>query len=103
MWNAEGKRLDKKFHSYYVSELEKLRKERNDPDYTEGWCIIDTSEYVKTLEDVCGILIYGDDDNAFNHLDEFIETYGEDEIYDLGFTAREVRNELEKYCERRQP
>lgn len=93
----EGKRLYYKFEKYYCDELEKLRKEKNDPEYCEGWCIIDNSDYVKTLEDVCGILIYGDDEFAFDHLDDFIKYNGEDDIYDLGYTAKEVKEALKKY------
>ena len=98
-WNDKGKSLYEKFEQYYYDELAKLRKEKKDPEYIEGWCIIDNEDYVRTLEDVCGILIYGDDDFAFQHLDDFIKQYGEDEVYDCGYTAREVRDELLKYCE----
>lgn len=93
---AEGKRLSDKFDRYYKEELECLRREFGDPNYFEGWCIIDTPKYVKTLEDVCGLAIYGEDD-AISHLKEFINTEGEDAIYDLGFTGREVLYKLLTY------
>ena len=94
---VKGNELNDRFDRYYCEELEYLRKEYNDPEYFEGWCIIDTPKYVKTLEDICGILIYGDDTNAVNHVEEFIRQYGENEIYDLGYTGKEVLNELTKY------
>ena len=94
---TKGNELFNKFHEYYYEELECLRKEYNDPEYTEGWCIIDTPKYVKTLEDICGVLIYGEDENAIGHVELFIETWGEDEVYNLGYTGKEVLNELARY------
>lgn len=89
----KGNELYELFNGYYITELEKLRKEKGDPNYVEGWCIIDNSDYVKTIEDLCGLLIYGYDEHVFEHLDGF----SDDDEYWEGYTVKEVREEISKY------
>lgn len=95
--NANGQKLYEKFERFHRERIDEIRKETGDYDYTEGWCVIDNSEYVKTLEDVCGIIIYGYDNDGIDHICEYIGDYGENSEYDLGFTARQVLVELMKY------
>ena len=82
----------------YLNELERLKKEYNDPEYHEGWCIIENDCFVKTLEDVVGLLIFGHDCNALGTIDEWIEIYGENDTY-FGFKLVDIMHELEKYFE----
>lgn len=82
----------------YNNELKRLQEERNDPDYQEGWCIIENSTFVKTLDDVVGLLIFGYDDNALGTIDEWIQECGEDDLY-FGFKLVDIMHELEKYIE----
>ena len=82
----------------YHNELKRLQKEKNNPNYFEGWCIIENDGFVKTLDDVIGLIIFGYDDNALGIIDEWIEDYGEDDTY-FGFKLIDIMHELEKYFE----
>ena len=82
----------------YDNELERLKKEYNNPDYHEGWCIIETNEFIKTLDDVVGLMIFGYDDNALGTIDEWIELDGEEGTY-FDFKLVDIMHELEKYFE----
>lgn len=85
----KGMEIFRKWESVYFAELEKLRKENNDPDFCEGWCIIDDADHIDTIEDEIGLLIFGYDDHVIDHLKEYIEDYGDDEYF-CGFTAQEI-------------
>jgi hypothetical protein len=87
-----------KWETKYWNELERLKKENNNPDYHEGWCIIENDNFVKTLDDVVGLMIFGYDDNALGTIDEWIEMDGEDDTY-FGFKLVDIMHELEKYFE----
>lgn len=93
----KGKLLYLGFEENYENELRRLREIKDDPDYTDGWCIIDDSRYVKTLEDVCGILLFGEGEHAIDHVKEFIRFNGDNDIYDLGYTAKTVLRKLQTY------
>lgn len=82
----------------YWNELERLKIEKNNPDYHEGWCIIENDSFIKTLDDAVGLLIFGYDDNALGTIDEWIKIYGEDDTY-FGFKFVDIMHELEKYFE----
>jgi hypothetical protein len=102
--NKEGQKLFNKWEKVYESELNKLRKEMNDEDYIEGWCIIDDYEHVKTIEDEVGLLIFGYDDYLPNYFDEWREHYDEDEVfftdfYGKDYTLKEVEELAMKYYE----
>lgn len=82
----------------YNNELERLQKQYNNPNYHEGWCIIENSNFVKTLDDVVGLMIFGYDDNALGVIDDWIQELGEDDTY-FGFKQIDIMHELEKYFE----
>ena len=82
----------------YHNELKRLQEEKKDPDYHEGWCIIENSNFVKTLDDVVGLLIFGYDDNALGTIDEWIGEWGENDLY-FGFKLVDIMHALEKYFE----
>lgn len=92
--NAKGLDLLNKWDGIYSNELEKLRKELNDPDYFEGWSIIDDGDHCPTIEDCVGLAVYGDDDNAIYHI---LENYRPDEHYAYGYTAAQVVEMLKTY------
>lgn len=96
--NKKGLELYDKWFKNYCLENDKLGGNSAESDFIEGWCIIDNDEYIKTLEDVCGLHIFGYD-NPFDILDEWIEDWGgaNDSIY--GYTFREIKAELLKYYE----
>jgi len=90
--NEKGKQLYDKFENFYVTELERLRKEKNDPEYIEGWCIIDNNNYVQDIEDEIGLLIYGYDEFVFDVLSDW-----ENVEYAFGLTGKEIKQKLEEY------
>lgn len=93
-----AKHIYDKWETKYRNELERLKNEYNDPDYHEGWCIIDNDDFVKTLDDVVGLFIFGYHDNALGTIDEWIEIYGENDTY-YGFKLVDIMHKLEKYFE----
>lgn len=65
--NEKGIEAWNKWERIYREELERLQKELNDPEYTEGWCIIDSYEFVKTLQDEAELCVwaYGEGVDAY--------------------------------------
>lgn len=102
--NEEGKKLFDKWMKVYEDELERLRKALNDEEYVEGWSIIDDYDFVKTIEDEVGLLIFGYDDYLPNQFDEWHKFYDEDEVfftdfYGKDYTLKEVEELAMKYYE----
>ena len=96
----QGVALNNEWYEKYCSENDKLGGNSAKGDFVEGWCIIDNSDYVKNLTDVCGLFIFGYDSgfgwSAVDTIDEWIEDYGAaDNAY--GFSLKEIRTELLKY------
>lgn len=96
--NEKGKELYDIWDKNYCKENDKLGGNSANGDFVEGWCIIDNDDYVKTLTDECGLLIFGYDDNAVNIVEEWMEDYGNEKAV-FGYTYEEIRNELLKYFE----
>lgn len=95
--NAKGKELYNIWEQNYFKENDKRGGNSVNGDYVEGWCIIDNDDYVKTLTDECGLLIFGYDDGAIDTVDEWIELYGADNVIFKGYTCANVKAELLKY------
>ena len=100
--NRKGEELYKIWQNNYYAENDKLGGDSASGQLVEGWCIIDNYDYIKTLTDECGLLIFGYDDNAVNVINEWIEEYGEDDVCfkDIdgkAYTFAEVKDELLKY------
>ena len=97
--NKKGFELYKKWEAIYYKELERLQKE--DPDFEEGWCIIDNDNFVKTADDLVGLLLFGYDDNIFNVIDEWKKydlVGGTDRLYDnIDLTVDELAERLKEY------
>lgn len=94
--NAAAYELYIKWENIYHQELERLRKEKNDPEYHEGWCIIENDNFIKSLDDVVGLLIFGYDDNALYTVCMWINDNGEEDTY-WGYRLKDIYSELEKY------
>lgn len=94
--NAAAEELYKKWENIYHQELERLRKEKNDPEFHEGWCIIENDNFIKSLDDVVGLLIFGYDDNALYTVGMWIDDDGEEDTY-WGYRLKDIYSELEKY------
>lgn len=82
-----------KWQGIYYNELYNLKEEFNDPEYEEGWCIIDNEHYVKDIDDEIGLLIFGYDDGVMDHLCWYRDKYKDDE-YAFGYTAQDIINIL---------
>ena len=95
--NEKGKKLYDIWEYNYCKENDKLGGNSAEGDFIEGWCIIDNDDYVKTLTDECGLLIFGYDNGAIYFIDELIETYGADETIFKEYTCGDIKRELMKY------
>ena len=95
MLTAKGWEVFNKWQDIYYKELERLQKEKNDPMYGEGWCIIDNFDFIKTIDDEIGLLIFGYDDGVIDILNEWKEDgIGGDEEYLFGYTINDIINIL---------
>lgn len=102
--NKKGLEIYNIWEKKYREENNRLGGDYENGDIVEGWCIIDTQEHVKTLTDICGLLVLGYDDSAVYHMEEYIDMYGENEEYftdhtGKAYTAAQVLQELSKYYE----
>ena len=95
--NKKGWEMFDKWQSIYEEELKRLREEMNDPDYTEGWCIIDNYNHVKTLEDEVGLLIFGYDEHIDSYFDEWRGVW-EDGFFRDAFGKEYTLAEVEQAC-----
>ena len=66
--NAKGEALYDKWERIYWEEITKQREQRGDPDFCEGWCIIDDWDHIHDINDEIGLLIFGYEDNAIYHV-----------------------------------
>ena len=102
--NAKGNELYDIWWKNYCKENDNLGGDSANHDFVEGWCIIDNTEYVKTLTDECGLLIFGYDTNAIYTVEEWIEDWGADDVIFTDtngndYTCAEIKEELLKYFE----
>lgn len=97
--NAKGKEMYNIWEKHYCNENDKLGGNSANGDFVEGWCIIDNNDYVKTLTDECGLLIFGYDEYAIDVVNEWIEMYGENALIYEDYTCANVKEELLKYFE----
>lgn len=94
--NDKGIKLYDKWTSIYDDELERIRKEKNDAGYVEGFCIIDNNKFIKTVEDFIGLYIHG-------YYEDFIDIFinewktSGDAICCFGLSYDEVESEIRKY------
>lgn len=97
--NEKGRELYNIWWHNYCKENDRLGGDSSNHDYVEGWCIIDNDDYVKTLTDECGLLIFGYEDDAIYTVKEWMENRKGEDICAYDFTFTEVLNELKKYFE----
>ena len=98
--NQKGRELFDKWQNIYYTENDNLGGNWREGNLIEGWCIIDNYEYIKNIHDECGLLIYGYEEDALYHVEEWqeMENATDDTIYDkkLMFTYGELKAELKK-------
>lgn len=100
--NDKGIALQNKMCALHESVIRKIRIERNDDDYDEGWTVIDDDDYIKTLEDEIALLLYGYDGYAVDVVQEWMCQYGAYDYININgklYTNKEVYDELMKYFE----
>ena len=97
--NAKGNELYNIWEQNYHKENDRLGGNSANGYFVEGWCIIDNDNYVKTLTDECGLLIFGYDVDAIWTVNEWIEMYGADDVIFEGYTCADIKVELLKYFE----
>ena len=102
--NRKGWNAFDRWHAIYYAENDRLGGDSANGDLVEGWCIIDNYAFIKTLTDECELLVFGYDDCAVDHIDDYIDIYGENDIYFIDpdgnkYTAKEVRQKLLEYYE----
>ena len=95
--NDKGKELYEVWEQNYYKENDKLGGNSAEGDFVEGWCIIDNYDYIHTLNDECGLWLFGYDDNALSEVEDRIEKYGEDDICVFNYTFGDLRREMLKY------
>ena len=99
--NDLGNALYRKWEGIYHAENDRLGGDYASGHIIEGWCIIDTAEHIKNIDDEIGLLVFGYDDSAIHHLEEYAEDYGNDEVYAFGYTAPQIKAMMLKYFDER--
>ena len=101
--NQKGVELIKKWDRVYCAENDKLGGNSSIGEFVEGWTIIDDYEHIKTINDECGLLLYGYESDALAFVEEWQERDRANDctIYDkrLKFTYGELKTEIKKYLE----
>lgn len=97
--NKQGQKLYDKWEHIYYDELVKIREQTNDPDFCEGWCIIDDWDHIHNIDDEIGLLIFGYEDDAIYHIIETVNSkwLRPDEEWMFGKSCREMIELLKPY------
>lgn len=89
----KGLKLFQDWENVYYDELIRLRDEKNDHDYCEGWSIIDNDDFIRNIDDEIGLLVFGYDDHVIDTLKEWEELDGSKEFV-FGYTYQEVIDKI---------
>lgn len=92
--NEKGKEVYSAWEKKYYAELERIRKELNDPEWSEGWCIIDNDDFEHDINDIVGVMIFGDDVSAIYNI---LEHFRPSDHYAYGYTATQVVEMMKQY------
>ena len=100
---SKGQAASDRMLNMHMAELEKIRKERNEPDYMEGWCVIDDYDHIKNIDDEIDLLTYGYGASVIAVLREWCEEdrdiYGNwsfDFTFAFGYTYKQVISMIAK-------
>lgn len=94
-FNEKGEQTYQKWEDIYYAELAKMRQEMNDPEYIEGWCIIDDWDHIHNIEDEIGLLLFGYEDLAMGHIMEWCDD--PDDEYMFGYSYRKIVEMMKEY------
>lgn len=97
--NKQGQKLYDKWEHIYFDELTKIREQTGDPDFCEGWSIIDDWDHIHDIDDEIGLLIFGYEDDAIYHIIETVNSKWSwpDEEWMFGKSCREMIELLKPY------
>jgi hypothetical protein len=95
--NEDGKKQYKKWEAFYYAENDILGGDSASGNIIEGWSIIEYRP--ETLEQFCGMLIFGHDEDAPVVVADWIREYGKDWQAFKNYTCQDVNNALIKYFE----
>lgn len=95
--NAKGWEAYKRMEKKYNEELDRIRKELKDPEYTEGWCIIDNSDACPSVQDYLELLVFGDMEDALWVLIEGFKYDSDDAVYVYGVRWKDFARLLLPY------
>lgn len=97
-FKESAKPIYEKWESIYCEENDRLGGNSENGEFVDGWCIIENDDFIKTLDDVVGLYIFGYGEDALGTIDEWIERYGEEDRC-FKFKLIDVMHEMEKYFE----
>lgn len=96
--NKAGKELYDIWEEKFYKENDRLGGNSSEGKFVAGWGIIDTPDFIKSITDDCGVLIFGYDDMAISYIESCIDDFGGDfPCNDIGYTFADLRDELLKY------
>ena len=96
--NKKGWELFNLWEQKYFEENDRLGGNSAEGDFVDGWCIIDTTDHIHNITDVCGLYVFGYDDDAIWEVEDHIERFGNEEIWSgCGFTFEDLKQELKQY------
>ena len=97
--NDKGIKKYNAWEKIYEMELDRLRILMDDPDYFEGWSIVDNDLFVRTFDDLIGLLVFGYGEDIGWNIEEWKTIYKPEDIFfeDVDgkkHTVEETINEL---------
>ena len=97
--NQAGKKLFNIWGEKFYKENDRLGGNSSEGEFVGGWCIIDNSDFIKSITDNCGLWIFGYDEGAIDEIDNCIEIFGDTQCGKHDYTFGDLKNELLKYFE----
>ena len=80
--NELGEKVWNKWDILYLGALERLREEKNDPEFVDGWGIFYDVGLLGTEEEFVEMLVWAHADNIFNYLGDLWYDERDDALYE---------------------
>lgn len=97
--NKKGAELYNIWYENYCKENDNIGGNSAEHDFVEGWSIIDNKDYIRTITDECGLLLFAYGEYVFDVLDEWAVDCDETEKVCGGYTIAEVKQEILNYVD----
>lgn len=101
--SAKGLESFRRMSAMHEAELEKMRVELNDPDYLDGWGVIDDYDHIHNIDDEIDLLIYAYREDVIDTLVDWAQhdkdIYGKwsmDSDFSFGYSYKEVISMISK-------